>query len=67
LKISELSQVCPKIELDETKAKKPNFAEDFMLEHSHVGRCIALIGISASYGATAKELQHSTQSYGFPS
>jgi hypothetical protein len=67
LKITGLSQCCPKIELDGTKAKKPNFAEDFLLEHSHFGRRIAPIGISAGYGAVAKELQQSSQSYGFPS
>jgi hypothetical protein len=67
LKITGLSQCCPKIELDETKAKKPNFAEDFLLEHSHLGWRIVLNGISASYGAAAKELQQSAQSYGFPS
>jgi len=67
LKISGLSQCSTKIELDGTKVKKPNFAEDFLLEHSNFGRHIALIGISAGYGAAAKELQQSTQSYGFPS
>jgi hypothetical protein len=67
LKVTGLSQCCPKIELGGTKEKKPSFSEDFLLEHSNFGRHIALIGISAGYGAAAKELQQSTQSYGFPS
>jgi hypothetical protein len=54
-------------ELDGARAKKTTFAEDFMLEHSHSGLLIAMMGSAGSYAATSKELHKSTQHYGFPS
>ena len=55
------------IKLDGTRANRLTFAEDFMMEHSHSGRSIALIGIAVSYGTAPKESQPSAQSFGFPS
>jgi hypothetical protein len=55
------------IEPDGAKAKRPTFAEDFMLEHSHSGLVITMIGSAGSHVAASKELQKSTQYYGFPS
>jgi hypothetical protein len=48
-------------------AKRLAFTEDFMKEHSHSGRSIALIGFAVSYGTAPKEPQPSAQSFGFPS
>ena len=55
------------VELDGARAKKSTFAEDFMLEHSHSGLLIAMMGSAGSYVAASKELHKSTQHYGFPS
>jgi hypothetical protein len=55
------------IEMDGAKADKPTFAEDFMLEHSHSGLLVAMMGSVGSYIASSKELHKSTQHYGFPS
>lgn len=55
------------LEMDGARAKKTTFAEDFMLEHSNSGLLIALMGSAGSYKVVSKEVQHSTQYYGFPS
>ena len=54
-------------EPDRITAKRPTFAEDFMLEHSHSGLLIALMGSAATYASTSREKHESTQHYGFPS
>lgn len=56
------------IEPDGTRAKRMTFAEDFMLEHTHSGLRIAVIGMAGNSGAASRE-QHNklTQCYGFPS
>jgi hypothetical protein len=56
-----------KIEHNVTRPATVTFAEDFMLEHSHPGRRIALMGMADSYEAASREPQESTQSFGFPS
>jgi hypothetical protein len=55
------------VEQPGTRANKPTFAEDFMLEHCHTRRQIALIGITGSSGNAVKEIQQTAQSFGFPS
>ena len=54
-------------EPEKTQVNRLTFAEDFMLEHSHPGRRIALMGMADSYEAASREPQESTQSFGFPS
>jgi len=54
------------LEMDGARAKKPSFAEDFMLEHSNSSLFIDMIGRAGRYGAGTKEPQKSTQYYGFP-
>jgi hypothetical protein len=55
------------IEPGPSRANRPTFAEDFMLEHSHFERSITLLGTTGSYGIAPKESQPPTQYYGFPS
>jgi len=55
------------VEMDRTRANRLTFAEDFLLEHSHSGRHITVVEISASAGIAPKEAHHSAQHFGFPS
>jgi hypothetical protein len=55
------------IEVKGSGERKSSFAEDFMLEHSNSSLFIAMIGRAGRYGSGPKELQKSTQYYGFPS
>ncbi|MGD0830181.1 MAG: hypothetical protein ABR907_04505 [Terracidiphilus sp.] len=52
---------------DGSLTERPSFAEDFLLEHSHAHVQITLVGLAASSEAAPKAMQHSAQSYGFPS
>ncbi|MGA9130117.1 MAG: hypothetical protein WB425_18440 [Terracidiphilus sp.] len=56
-----------RIETDGARVKRPSFAEDFMLEHSHAGLLIAIMGSAVRYGSAPAEPLHPTQYYGFPS
>jgi len=49
------------------RAGELSFAEDFMLEHTHTGLRIALLGIAGKSGSAPREQQKSAQCYGFPS
>lgn len=55
------------IEPDGTRADRLTFAEDFMLEHTHSGLRITVIGMAGNSGATSREQHKLTQCYGFPS
>jgi hypothetical protein len=48
-------------------AKRPSFAEDFMLEHTHSSLRIAFRGMTGNSGTSTREQQQSAQCYGFPS
>jgi hypothetical protein len=52
---------------NEFNGKKSTFAEDFMLEHSHAGLLVAVMGRAATYVGASREMHKSTQHYGFPS
>jgi hypothetical protein len=55
-----------RLEPDEINTNEQSaFAEDFMLEHSNSGLFIAMMGNASRLGAP-KEVQKSTQHYGFP-
>lgn len=45
--------------------KQSTFTEDFMLEHSHSGLFLAMMGSASRIGAP-KEMQKSAQCFGFP-
>lgn len=51
----------------EVRANRLSFAEDFMLEHTHSGLLITLMGLKGSSGTASREQQKSAQCYGFPS
>lgn len=55
------------IEPDGTRANRMTFAEDFMLEHTHSGLRVAMIGMAGNSGTASREQQKLTQCYGFPS
>lgn len=55
------------IELDESRAGRQSFAEDFMLEHTHSSLRIAFIGIAGKSATAPREQHKSAQCYGFPS
>ena len=55
------------ISQDGTQTSHLTFTEDFMMEHSNLGRSIALLGIASSKRSAPKKLQPSAQSFGFPS
>lgn len=57
----------PETEPGEARANRLSFAEDFLLEHTHAGLRIAVIGMAGKAGTTYKEQQKSAQCYGFPS
>jgi hypothetical protein len=56
-----------RIETDGARPGRLSFAEDFMLEHTHSGMHIAVIGMSGASASVAREQHKSTQCYGFPS
>ena len=55
------------VEPDRTRAERPTFAEDFLLEHSLSGVDIAKIEISGSTGLSPKKRSELSQSFEFPS
>lgn len=54
-------------ETDGTRTNRLTFAEDFMLEHSHSGLRISVMGKAGNSGTATREQHQSTQCYGFPS
>jgi hypothetical protein len=65
--LDQADRVNSQIGPEGARAKGSTFAEDFMLEHSHAGLLIALMGSADNYVAAPKESYKSTQHYGFPS
>jgi hypothetical protein len=57
------SEIAP----DEARADRLSFAEDFMLEHTHSGLLITMMGMKGGSGTARREQQKSAQCYGFPS
>jgi len=58
---------CSGIDADGAGANRQSFAEDFLLEHTHPGLRITLIGMAADSGTSPREQNQSAQCYGFPS
>lgn len=55
------------IVMDGATGNRLSFAEDFMLEHTHSGLLINVIGMAGASASVAREPYKSTQCYGFPS
>jgi len=54
-------------ESDGARARRLSFAEDFLMEHTHSGLHITVVGMAGASADTSREQQMSTQCYGFPS